>query len=122
MAKMRDSLSRMSQRLAQVIQEEMQSWVNDLLKDTLDPAKLMGFIRSMGIDMSQLSGMVGQQPGFDPYKVLGLDKSASDDEVTKKYRDIMSKLHPDKAGQEMTFLATLINAAYEMIKMQRGKS
>lgn len=115
-----DRAARIQQRMLRIIQEEMQGWMDDLLKDALDPRRLMHFIRSLGIDMSQLPGMMGQQPGFDPYVVLGLDKSASDEEIKKRYKEIMNKVHPDKAGQEMTFLATIVNTAYEMIKRERG--
>ena len=116
----RDRAARIQQRILEVFTEEMQGWVNDLLKDALDPRKLMRFIRSMGIDPSKLPGMMGQQPGFDPYQILGLERSARDEEVKEQYKEMMNKLHPDKAGQEMTFLATLVNTAYEIIKRERG--
>ena len=31
----------------------------------------------------------------DPYSVLGISQSASDDEVKKAYRDLARKYHPD---------------------------
>ncbi len=109
------------QEMLKVITEEMQGLVNDLLKDALNPRKLMDFIRSMGIDMSQLPGMMGQQPGLDPYQILGLDKSASDEEIKKRYRELLHKLHPDTAGVEGTsFLLNMVLAAYNLIKIQRG--
>ncbi|OCK78356.1 DnaJ domain-containing protein [Lepidopterella palustris CBS 459.81] len=37
---------------------------------------------------------------IDPYKVLGLDKSASADEVKSAYRKAALKHHPDKAAEE----------------------
>jgi molecular chaperone DnaJ len=54
----------------------------------------------------------------DPYKVLGLSPSASDEEITKAYRQLAKKYHPDvnhgdeAAAQKMSE----INAAYEQIK------
>ncbi len=113
-------LSRMQQRVFHIIQEELAGWLNDLMRGMLDPAKIVAFARAMGVDLSQLSGIMGQQPGFDPYLVLGLSKSASDDEVTRRYRLLMSKLHPDRAGQEFQFLAALVNLAYQAIRGERG--
>ena len=116
-----DRIARMQQRMLGMVMEELQGFMNDLLRDAFDPRKLMAFIRSMGIDISQLPGMVSQQPGFDPYQILGLDKSASDEEVKKRYRKLVYKLHPDTAGVEGTsFLLQMVLASYEMIKLQRG--
>jgi len=116
-------IARMQRRMVEVMEQELSRWMQDLLKDAFSPEKMMRFIRSMGIDISKFPGMVGQQPGFDPYRVLGLDKSASDDEVKKRYRELLYRLHPDTAGFEGTsFLLQMVLAAYEMIKMQRGWS
>ncbi|MDY6288682.1 MAG: TerB family tellurite resistance protein [Bacteroidales bacterium] len=63
----------------------------------------------------------------DPYKVLGLDSSATDDEVKKAYRRMAMKYHPDKVesmGEEVKKNAEAqfreINEAYEQIKTARG--
>lgn len=54
----------------------------------------------------------------DPYKVLGIERGASDEEVTKAYRRLAKKYHPDlnpndpEAAKKMSE----INAAYEQIK------
>ena len=71
-------------------QEEISKWIQDLLKDAFDPAKMLRFVRGMGIDMSQFSQMFGRMAqtgtmpqGFDPYAIFHLDKSASDEEVNK---------------------------------------
>jgi hypothetical protein len=114
-------LVRICRRWMEVFLEEMQGWTNGFFRDALDPAKLMDLMRQMGVDFSQLPGMAGQQPVFDPYQILGLDKSASDDEVKKRYRKLINKLHPDKSGTPGTsFLLQMVLAAYEMIKRQRG--
>lgn len=122
-----EDLEKLGGRWMVDFQEEMIKWVDDIRKDTFDPAKMMQFIRGMGIDMSQFSQMFGRMAqagtmpqGFDPYQVLGLEKSASDEEVKHRYREMMRKIHPDVAGQEMTFLATIVNAAYKVIERERG--
>lgn len=57
----------------------------------------------------------------DPYKVLGVDPSASDDEVKKAYRALARKYHPDKyRDSDLADLASEkmkeVNAAYEEIQ------
>ena len=57
----------------------------------------------------------------DPYKILGVSPSASDEEVTKAYRKLAKKYHPDlnpgdKSAEQMM---SKINAAYEQIKTQK---
>lgn len=65
----------------------------------------------------------------DAYAILGVDKSASDAEVKKAYRRLMSQHHPDKLvakglPEEMIKDATektqQIKDAYEQIKESRG--
>lgn len=80
---------------------------------------------------SQYSSQSGYSTGSgsakDPYKVLGLERNASDDDVKKAYRRFAMKYHPDKVehlGEEMKKNAEKqfreINEAYETIKTERG--
>lgn len=62
----------------------------------------------------------------DPYKVLGINSSASDDDVRKAYRKMAMKYHPDRVagmGEEMQRNAAEqmkeINQAYDEIKRRR---
>ncbi len=55
---------------------------------------------------------------MDPYKVLGVEPSASEEEVTKAYRKLAKKYHPDLNPGDKTAEQKMreINAAYEQIK------
>ncbi len=114
-------LQRMEARLYAVICEEVQRWMNALLRDAFDPESFLRFVAGMGIDLSQIPNLVGQQGGFDPYRILGLERKASDEDVKKRYRELLMKLHPDTAGVRGTdFLLQMMIAAYQQISKERG--
>lgn len=60
----------------------------------------------------------------DPYKVLGVSPSATEDEVKKAYRELIKKYHPDNySGSPLEDLASEkmkeVNEAYDEIMRQR---
>ena len=88
--------------------------------------------RSMGVvdaDYQSIKAMFVREVNAsdNAYKILGVDPSASDEEVKKAYREMAKKNHPDlvsNLGEEVRVAAEKkfqeINQAYEIIKKQRG--
>ena len=54
----------------------------------------------------------------NPYEVLGLSYGATDEEVTKAYRKLVKKYHPDlhPGDEEAAKKMREINEAYDQIK------
>ena len=85
--------------------------------------------RYMGVytsDFESIKAMFVKQVD-DAYTILGIDPSASDDDVKKAYREMAKKNHPDKVaylGEDVRKAAEKkfqeINDAYDKIKKQRG--
>jgi len=90
-----------------------------------------------GIDLQQILGAVDPEtwkrlremagfgfssmPGDSPYKVLGLERTASDEAVRKRYKELLMRIHPDTAGIKGTeFLTAMIISAYKQIERERG--
>lgn len=105
-------------------QNQVQHAVEDLLASSLTPDRLMrllAILSNKGIDLSQLAGMADKPDGFDPYEVLGLERSVSDENIKSRYRELLKELHPDTARIEGTeFLLQLVISSYTQIAMERG--
>ncbi len=114
--------------------------------DKAEHEALAGIARLMGFSPAQLeqllrmvqaqgqfhSGEVGQSSATSlssAYDALGVPESATDKEVKRAYRKLMSQNHPDKliaqgVPEDMIKLATAksqdISGAYDMIRKHRG--
>ncbi len=57
---------------------------------------------------------------MDYYKILGIDKGASGDEIKKAFRKLAHKYHPDKGGDEKKFKE--VNEAYQVLSNKEKRS
>ena len=114
-------LEQLQKAVVKNLAEEMQDWMQKLLSGAFTPASLLYFAESLGINLSGVPGMTVQQDGFDPYRVLGLERTDKDEAVKQRYRELLMRLHPDTAGVEGTsFLLQVVLAAYKQISKERG--
>ena len=81
---------------------------------------LYGFLELMK-GSRENPGSVGSRQTVDPYRVLGLSPSATDDQIKRRYRELVRYLHPDTArAAGTTWLFQVVLAAYEAIRRLRG--
>ena len=57
---------------------------------------------------------------MDYYEVLGVPKTASQDEIKKAFHKLAHKYHPDKGGDEKKFKE--INEAYQVLSDQQKRA
>mgnify|MGYP003323485044 CR=1 FL=1 len=56
---------------------------------------------------------------MDPYSVLGVEQTASDQDIKSAFRKLAVQYHPDRGGDENKFKE--INEAYDKIKTQEKR-
>jgi DnaJ-class molecular chaperone len=56
---------------------------------------------------------------MDPYEILQIQRNATDEEITKAYRRMSLKYHPDKGGTADEFIK--INMAYQILQQEQQK-
>jgi DnaJ homolog subfamily C member 17 len=62
----------------------------------------------------------GKKPAFDPYDVLGIEHGATEAEITKAYRRLALKLHPDKQRNLSPREAEEVAKKFHQIKEARN--
>ena len=107
-------------RVFRAAEEEMGACLDAFLREILRPEVLQALLSGMA-GTSPSPGARGTGGIQDPYRVLGLEKTAADGEVKKRFRELLRRLHPDTAGVKGTeFLLQLVLAAYQQIGQKRG--
>ncbi|WP_321515745.1 TerB family tellurite resistance protein [Marinifilum fragile] len=88
--------------------------------------KISYYLGIQGNDYSSIKSMFVQDTDSS-YKILGLTKDATDEEVKKAYKKMAVKYHPDKVsylGEDVQEAAKekfqKVNEAFEKIKKERG--
>jgi len=100
---------------------EVRGMLYDSANSIFDPERIMEFMRKSGLDFTGLAGSMTGKSRSDPYRILGVSSSASDDEIRARYRKLIWLLHPDTAqvkGTEKLFQEVM--EAYETIGKERG--
>jgi len=54
------------------------------------------------------------------YEILGLERTASDEEVKHRFREILMRIHPDTGVTGTEFLTRIVVEAYQRIGRERG--
>jgi len=109
------------ERILGEMQDSGLGLMDALLRDAFNPESFLRYVADMGIDFSKIPSMTNQPGRLDGYLVLGLEKTATDEEVKKRYREMLFKFHPDTAEVPGTgYLCQKITTAYLQIARERG--
>lgn len=107
-------------RMQQDLANELQVFMCELFASAADPATVMSFAQRLGMDISAGRPSPPQPPAQDPYRVLGCDRGMPQEQVRRRYLDLLRKLHPDTAGIKGTeFLTQLVTEAFKKISVER---
>ncbi|BAQ34106.1 J domain-containing protein [Dehalococcoides sp. UCH007] len=113
---MEDQVKKAQKRMTEATAEMMSGWLSQMLQGMCNDPVLGELWSAM-----KMQSQSTHHAGIDSYQVLGLDKTVADDQVKKRYRELVVKLHPDTAGVKGTeFLFQLVTAAYQQISKERG--
>lgn len=58
----------------------------------------------------------------DYYKILGIERSASRDDIKRAFRKLAHKYHPDKSGTSDDHRFKEINEAYQILSDDRKRA
>jgi len=106
------------------MQKDARDYLNITLEELLmsmmgkSTESLLGFLTGAFKGTAAPQGF--QVPLENAYRILGLDPSASDEEIKERYRELAKRLHPDAGGTDALF--GILQMAYEQIKKERGFS
>jgi len=101
------------------LQEALREYTDALLREAFDPRRFLELLQRGGASFSGFTGALNETA--DPYRILGLERSATDEEVKERFRDLVRLLHPDTAGAKGTeCFFQMVLAAYNVIKRARG--
>jgi DnaJ-class molecular chaperone len=113
---MEDQLEEAQRKMREATDTMMSDWLNQMW-ETMRNDPVIGALWST----IHTGGDSAPRSGLDPYWVIDLEKSATDEQVKKRYRELAMKLHTDTAGIEGTeSLFKLVTAAYQQISRERG--
>ena len=104
-------------KLSQLSDAELNSLLEEVRDDFQSRAAVNAFILSRGGKQQQQNGPT--PPADDrmsvsqAYEILGLDESATEQDVKQAHKRLMQKLHPDRGGS--SYLAAQINAAKDTL-------